>query len=308
MTAALALVGLGLIALPRIRHAALRRLPPAEAARTGIALLAGGLIALWVALVLAATPTVLRGLRASGMAGICEHAFGGLVLSSPALGWSAGLVATWIAGVVLVCSARARRARHRTHVEPWLGVHEDRGEFEVVVLPTATTLAISVPAPRPQVVISAGLWDSLDAEERETVIAHEAAHLRLAHHRYLVVLNVVERVLGRLPFVASALVDVRSQLEEWADEATLRSRPASRRALVSAITRVTTAPPGQPAFRASHSSRIQRLERLVFPLGRISRTLLYLPAMVLAISAVLLVMGWFTTSHHAIALGAYCPD
>jgi hypothetical protein len=308
VTATLTLVGLALIMLPRIRHAALRRLPPAEAARTGIALLAGGLLALWISLVLAAAPTVLRAVQATGIAAICEHAFGGLVLSSPALGWAAGLGAAWIAGVAISCSATARRARRRAHVEPWLGVHEDRGEFELVVLPTEATLAIGVPGPRPQVVISAGLWDRLGAEERETVIAHEAAHLRLAHHRCLVVLNVVERVLGRLPLVASGLGDARSQLEEWADDAAIRSWPASRRALVSAISHVTTGAPGEPASRAIHSSRIERLERLVFPLGRASRTLLYLPALVLAISAVLLVMGWVTTSHHAVALGAYCPD
>ena len=132
--------------------------------------------------------------------------------------------------------------------------------------------------------------------------------LRVSHQRYLVVLNVVERTLGRVPFVASGIRDARRQLEEWADAAAIHSRPTSRNALVNAIVHASSGSAGAPSPRADSSSRIERLERLVFPLGRTSRAFVYLPACVLTISAAMLVMGWFTESHHAIALGSYCPD
>ena len=49
----------------------------------------------------------------------------------------------------------------------------------------APFIAFAVPGDPGCVVVSRGLLDRLEPRERKVVFAHERAHLRLGHHRYL---------------------------------------------------------------------------------------------------------------------------
>ena len=53
-----------------------------------------------------------------------------------AVGWSAVVVLGLVAGRAAVVVTRARRSVRDAGVEPWLGRHENRGDFDLVVLPT----------------------------------------------------------------------------------------------------------------------------------------------------------------------------
>ena len=309
IAALLALLGLVLIVLPGVSRFP-ARLPAAEWARIAAASLLIGFVAFELGLALLALPTVLHSVHAAGFAAICEKVLTPLAPGGDLVGW----VAAVIAFVVALRAARAvRRARRNTsavEAEPWLGRHEDRGDFELVVLPTPELLAVSVPAVPPQVLISDGLVERLDDEQLEAVIRHEASHHRFRHWRFSLLAVAVERGLRPLPFVATATESLRCALEGWADEAAAghssRGRTTVRDALVA-----VAGPIDDPAFHVPMRSvrdRARRLDR-----GPSTRTLalrfaVHAPVLVFAATSVVLIVGWAAGAHHAAAVAGYCPD
>jgi len=102
---------------------------------------------------------------------------------------------------------------------------------------------------RGRVVVSTGLLDALDHEERAAVLAHEHAHLAHAH-RVFVIVAALTAALN--PLVWRCRDDVGFALERWADEdaAGRTSRRVIARALARAsLTKLSPSPNGMPAAR-----------------------------------------------------------
>jgi len=309
IAALLVLTGAALVALPGLVGTPLR-VPAAEWARVAAASLFAGFATIETGLLLLALPTVLRALHAAGVASICEHVLTPLAPGGAVLGWTCALVATVIGVRAWRSGRRAFRTACAVEAEPWLGRHEDRGDFELVVLPTDALLAVSVPAPQPQVLISDGLVERLDADQLEAVICHEATHHRCGHWRYLLLATAVERGLRPLPLVARSTQSLRNALEVWADD-TAAGKSASGRALVcSAIVAVagpvedTTAPKGP---RRALRDRTRRLERGPATRGLPWRLAVHAPTLVLAFITVVLLATWAVGTQHAAALTHLCP-
>ena len=64
------------------------------------------------------------------------------------------------------------------------------------------------------VVVSTGMLAALQPDERRAVLAHELAHLRHRHDRFLV----IGQLAGGLPLLRPAAKQLRHALERWADE------------------------------------------------------------------------------------------
>jgi Zn-dependent protease with chaperone function len=309
--ALLLLVGAGLLVLPFGADSGLRRLPPDEGARLAVLSIGAGAALMELGLVLTAAPTVLRAVRVTGFAVICEHALGPLVAHAPIIGWAAAAVSVVLGGSFIAALNEARRAAERTRVEPWLGWHEDRRDHELVILPTARLLAISVPGQPPQVVVSEGLISSLAPDECEAVVRHELAHAYLGHRRYLLLLTGVERAFPWLPGARASAARARRRLEEWADDHAAGPSQQARLDVSGAIVGLACAAPPRPDGGGDEwgtLERVQRLQRRLHLEPRVARLMTYAPLVLLSVVAVSVVAGWFAESRHALAFGAYCPD
>lgn len=75
--------------------------------------------------------------------------------------------------------------------------------------------AVTLPGKAGQIVVSTALLARLNAAERRVVIAHERAHARHRHDRYLLIAAVAAAAVPPLRAVASRLT---FSIERWADE------------------------------------------------------------------------------------------
>lgn len=150
--------------------------------------------------------------QVASMLGWCERLAG----SSP---WWLGVpAATYLAA--LLVGGTAVSVRH-------LRARPAKDAPSVVVVDTAQVFAYSLGGRGGQVVASRGLLEQMDPQERRVIFAHEAAHLRLGHHRLLwladlAALNPLMRPLRRR---------MRFALERAADEEAVRA--VGDRALVA---------------------------------------------------------------------------
>jgi Zn-dependent protease with chaperone function len=233
----LTLLGLVLVVLPGLSGQP-QRLPAAEwALVAGVALLLG-FATFETGLMLLGLPTLLRVLHAAGFAEICEQVLRPLSPGGDLAGWTAIVLALVVGARAWRTTKRAIKSAVAVEAEPWLGRHEDRGDFELVVLPTDQLLAVSAPAGRPQVLISDGLVERLDAQQLEAVIRHEATHLRCGHWRFTLLATVVERALSPLTLVERSTRALRNALEAWADETAAGESTAERAVVPDAIVAV----------------------------------------------------------------------
>lgn len=109
----------------------------------------------------------------------------------------------------------------------------------VWILPHPTPLAFASGVLRSRAVVTTGLLDLLDPVEREAVLEHEAAHIRLGHPRLLLLGAVVARAYGFLPPVRRAWAELRRHVEAAADDEA--ARRVGTAPLLSALARVTLA-------------------------------------------------------------------
>jgi Zn-dependent protease with chaperone function len=179
------------------------RLPPRLAARfVTIAL---------VVVVVAAVPTTL----VFGLAYLAHAPIVGVGIQ-----WCAravGLhqsVPAWIGvPIVLLIVVGALRAGRVVRDHRRLRVH---APHPIRVAPSDKPYAVTLPGPAGQIVISSAMVDLLDDTERWIVLAHERAHARLRHDRYLLV---AELAAAALPPLRSLSNRLRYSIERWADEA-----------------------------------------------------------------------------------------
>jgi len=75
--------------------------------------------------------------------------------------------------------------------------------------------AVTLPGSAGRIVLSAGLIAALDQREAGVVLAHERAHARFRHDRFILLGELAAGLLPPLRWLASRL---RFSLERWADE------------------------------------------------------------------------------------------
>ncbi|WP_427924075.1 M56 family metallopeptidase [Streptomyces sp. cg40] len=116
-------------------------------------------------------------------------------------------------------------------------------DTSVAVLPDAEPYAYALPAgPRDRIVVSTGMLDRLDAQERRALFAHERAHLAARHHRHLLIAQLAAQANPFLLPLRTAVVYVA---ERWADEEAAH-RVGSRKAVARAIGKAALVSRGTP--------------------------------------------------------------
>ena len=122
-------------------------------------------------------------------------------------------IPTWIGASALVLSI-AGIVRARTVFKGYRRLRHDHPGI-VQITYHDQPFAFTLPGRGGQVVLSTGLVDMLSEAEREVVVAHERAHARYRHDRYLLTAQVAAAVVPLLRPLAGRL---QFSLERWADE------------------------------------------------------------------------------------------
>jgi Zn-dependent protease with chaperone function len=232
--------GLGLsalmVALPLLTRAR-SGVSPRVAAGSYLVILVGWALlpVVWLACLGAAGGSCVAGIRMSG---------GGCLLGWDREDWLlVGFVpAAALLGILgwraVTIAAAARRAELRG---PALAgaVPLPTGGGCVWVVPSPVPVAFAAGLWRPRAVVTSGLLNPLNEEERRAVCAHEAAHVRLGHPRILLVGGAVAAAFRRWPPVCRAWEALRRELEAAADDEA--AREVGRDPLLSALARVALA-------------------------------------------------------------------
>lgn len=307
MTAlALTLVGLLLVAAPGLPLVPWR-LRPSEWSRLAVMVLLAGFVAVEAGLTLFFLPSALALSHDAGFVKVCAHAFGSFTPFGTAGSLSAGALAVVVGVRAWRAGRRSWTAARAAVIEPWLGRHEDRGEFDLVVLPTAELVAMTVPGDRPQMVLSDGLIDRLADHELEAVLRHEASHRRHRHWRYAVVAAAVDAGLRPFRPARRSRAALEFAVEAWADD-DAAGETASRRGIVrEAILAVVGAGrPVTPIQRQSHAERARRLGGVLAPTTLGARLVVVTPVTVTAIAAAFLAASWLIGLRHGLGLLGNC--
>jgi hypothetical protein len=193
------------------------------------------------------------------------------MMSALAVLWSLALLVVGFVGHIAWISERASWCRTLAHahdaIPPVAGVaaiaalaasassivrHERRrprfdtaiyGDHELVVLPDDEPTAYALPGQSGgpgHIVVSVGMIRALGESERRVLLAHERAHLRHGHHRYL---RVADLVAAAVPLLRPISDRVRFATERWADEVAsdmVGDRALTARAIARAALATTT--------------------------------------------------------------------
>ena len=310
MTLVLVLAAVGLLSFPAAAGRFGRRLPPSEWARVAGAATWFGWISLRAGLLFAAAPTVLRAAGVREIADACHRVLGPPIPDGIVVGWLAALVLVVISVAGGRAARTARRVQRSMHVESWLGEHQSRPGFDLVIVPTSEPMAYAVSGEPPQVVVSRGLVDVLGADELEAVVSHELCHLRHHHQRYLSLVATIDAAMFAVPASRRTTAAVRLAIERWADEtacAVAGSRGPCRRALLKCAASEIAA---VPTFTSpcTVSARLSALQA-ASPRGDWrARVAVVAPATALGGVVVSLALAWAVAGHHDfLGMIGYCP-
>lgn len=138
-----------------------------------------------------------------------------------------------------------------------------RGSDPVEIIASPEPIAFAVPGRRGTIVVSTGLLGGLPRGQRDALLAHEHAHVRLHHHRYVRPTRLAASIVPLLYPLERWVV---LATERWADEeaaATVGDRRIVADALVSAATMQKTTTTGALFASASHLE--ERLDALLCP-------------------------------------------
>lgn len=232
---------------------------------------------------------------------------------SMAAGIALGLVLGRFAWA-LVSSVRINRRTLVHGLEPRWHV---AGRIPVYVLPTTRPLAFSFGWVRRQVVVSDGLLEGLDPDERRAVLLHEEGHVRAGHHRTLLLARSVAAALRPLPSASATLRTLEHAMEECADDYAA-TRIGDRAVVASSLSKAALAgleaPAGALALGTDHTiaDRVTRL--LQERAGRGRATVACLVALgalvgILAGTQVVAALALVAAAHHVVVMGAAtaCP-
>lgn len=260
MTLLLVAIGVAFLAAPGVAVKRIGPVPPGRWARTCRSLLLAGSGLVVTGLALWGVPALMHVVDGTGIDAFCDGAVHALPLGGVYVATAMLTIAAAVAVSLLRAAAAAIRGLRDARIHPYVGRHEQVGEFDVVVIPSTRLLACAVTGPDPQIVLSDELVDRLAPDEVTAVVRHEMAHHRLQHRQYLVLASAVERVLGWIPFVRSSTQSLREALEHWADDASTAGSPQRVDCLRSALVRIG-AVDGTTPVRAAVGRRLTRLER-----------------------------------------------
>ena len=238
---AMAVVALLLGALPAAGRRWLRALHPAVATKAVMVSLLGTVVMTELTLVSLGAPVVLRAGGAHGLARRCSRMASDLLVGSPWVGWPAAAAALLLPGLAFAGYQRARAAQATMHEVALLGRPSTLVGHQVVVVDSTRPLAVSVAAHGGVVVVSSALVDQLSDEELAAVLRHERSHLDHRHHMMLRIASAGELGLGFLPWIRSAVDQMRCSIERWADEDAAGSAPETRKSTRRALVEVATA-------------------------------------------------------------------
>ena len=141
--------------------------------------------------------------------------------------------------ILVAATASVLRARQRQRELLSLLAHDDPKVPGALVVDHPAAAAYCLPGLRPEIVISAGVLDLLDADELAAVLAHERAHLRERHDLVLLPFLALLRAFSWAAITTQAYRAVGLLLEMHADDRVLRQLPA--RELATALLRVGAA-------------------------------------------------------------------
>jgi Peptidase family M48 len=207
-----------------------------------------------------------------------------------------------IAGAIVLSmlaaiSARAVVAGRRV-TQVWR--NEAVGRAAIAVERSDAFYAFSVPPTARSagsVVVSTSMLGALTATEQSALFAHERAHLRFDHHRYLLVGRILE---GVVPCVRPLTRRVYWLLERWADEVAA-CEVGNRNIVATAIAHAALSASGRgaPALLSFGSdSVVDRVEALFQPLAPGNRS----ANLVLGLCVVAAAAATATQLHHLIDL------
>jgi Zn-dependent protease with chaperone function len=267
-----------------------RRLPPTLATRaiaTTLVVVVGAAIpTMWLTAFAFVSHSPLTG----GKFAWCAHALGMHDQVPVGLGVAAGFVAV-VGTVRAVRTIRSHRLLREDHP----------GSIEV--LGHDQPFAFTLPGRGGHIIVSSGLTELLDETEQRIVVAHESAHARHRHDRYILIANVASSAIPLLRPLAARL---KYSLERWADEAAARSC-GDRTMVARTLGRVALgqfATVGVAGFAGlGVPARVAAL--LVPPVRRPHRSII--AAMWLAIATTAL-LSLFQIHHLSALLTALCPD
>lgn len=136
-------------------------------------------------------------------------------------------VACAVAAALMVAAA-ARAAFRVRHERRWMRAAAQE------LNASDDPIALALPGRRGGVVLSQGLRAMLPRPELQVVIAHEQAHLRHRHHRYLAASSICAATIPLLRWTDRSL---RFSIERWADEE-VALKVRDRRLVAHTIARV----------------------------------------------------------------------
>lgn len=267
-----------------------RRLPPALAARaTAVSMAviaASALPTIWITAIgyLSHAPVVGHWLIR------CAHALGAHDEVGPYVGIPAVVISV-VGAVKAIGTVRAYRALRHQHQG---GVH---------IADEQALFVFTVPGRAGRIVMSQGLHDALDDEERQVVLAHERAHAAHRHDRYLLAAQLAADLLAPLRPIVRRL---QFSLERWADEVAVASC-GDRRFVARTLGRVALcAADAQPALAFAGLGVPARMSALLSPPVASPRA--GWRAAMWGLIAVSAVFAGFQWGHLAEMLLTLCPD
>ena len=293
MSLLVVLAGVVLLSVPAITTTT--RLTSEAKARLSCAAIACGSVVVGFGLAITASPLLILWHDGEPIGGASHLSPGGrwAWMASAVL---VGLAATLIGNAVHATLTR----RRRLHAASMLGssVHQAGCGVEVRILPIDDIHALAALSPSPHVVISQPLRNLLDRSAFDAVVAHEAAHLRLRHDRYLFLLSVYVQAWGWLPFVEGIVESLRHDIEKWADNDAVRSGTTNPQELARAIEIVAEASDGTDRALRSAGERAAAL-RIIAPCAPPRWQQLTMAT----IAAAALLGSAYTTVHSLVDLG-----
>jgi Zn-dependent protease with chaperone function len=105
--------------------------------------------------------------------------------------------------------------RTRSLLAVYRDYHDLAPNGPLVVLDSSAVDAFATPAPWGRIVVTAGLWRALSADERRVVLAHEGSHLAHRHSWWTLAADLAAAVN---PLLRPASATIRHAVERWADE------------------------------------------------------------------------------------------
>lgn len=219
----------------------------------------------------------------------CAEAFG---FHEPISNW-VGIVALGLSAVGVVRTRSAWRLYRTLRLDT-------AGPVEIAE--HQRPFAFTLPGRGGRIVLSTAMVDLLDDDEHAVVLAHEQAHARFRHDRYLLTAQLAEAVVPLMRPLARRL---QFSLERWADEVAV-SRCGDRDFVARTLGKValcTVAPVGALGFAGLGVPG--RLEALLAPApARPGRSLLVAIWLTIGVTAALSVFQL----HHVLKLAiALCP-